>query len=184
MYYLHFWLRTTASSVSQTPSICYKGHDSSHYSLYSDASLFFFLYFVFLIIHICYFSPLLNQSKTMKSRVFIHYLFWLPLWIPIIANPFQSNIYLLLQSLSSCFLWILTYLYFLFLPFYDNYSCLDLQLLFTAHTNLVILDRVSGHSGPPIFLFRSRWLLCPHLPKSTSVGHRIESDVSWSCQLL
>lgn len=46
-----------------------------------------------------------------------------------------------LQSLSSCFLWIFTYLYFLFLLFCDNYSCLDLQLLFTAHINLVILDQ-------------------------------------------
>lgn len=46
-----------------------------------------------------------------------------------------------LQSLSSCFLWIFIYLYFLFLLFYDNYSCLDLQLLFNANTNLVILDQ-------------------------------------------
>lgn len=83
-----------------------------------------------------------------------------------------------LQSLSSCFLWILIYLYFLFLPFCDDYSCLDLQLLFTAHTNLVILDQRLWTSWTPYLSVQVTLAAVSSSTKSTSVGHRIESERS------
>lgn len=44
--------------------------------LLSDASSFFCLYFTFLIVHVCCFSPLLNQNKT-ETKLSTHYLFQL-----------------------------------------------------------------------------------------------------------